>query len=144
LGSQEKETDTQTHVQWKWGVDTNQRMWTRQQATKTKGASKTSTWGLVAEGTRAIVMKGTKTSQIGELVTIVKKCAVMVQVQFSADSGEPAGMKRPESLIMLEEGLEVRRDRKGYLWVTRRETTPPVEKTPPEPVSWAHVIEEVD
>jgi hypothetical protein len=74
------------------------------------------TWGRVTEGTTAVVVKGVR-DQVGELVTVVRKCAVMVRIRYATDGTE--GMKRQESLLFLEEGLEVQRDHRGHLWVTR-------------------------
>jgi hypothetical protein len=120
-------------------------MWTRKKTDKTQAPTAPKRWGKLQEGTRAVVIKGTRTAQIGEVVTVVRKCAVMVQVQFSDETDEGVGMKRPESLLMLEDGLTVRRDRKGYLWVTRNEPEPPNSCATPENVSWAHVVaEEID
>jgi hypothetical protein len=120
-------------------------MWSRSKTQQTKTPPIPKAWGQLREGTRAIVMKGTRSAQIGEVVTIIHKYAVMVKVQFSPETDEGQGMKRPESLIMLEEGLEVRRDRKGYLWVTRGATEPSKTDSPPDTYSWAHVVaEEID
>jgi hypothetical protein len=120
-------------------------MWTRKKTDKTQASTASKNWGKLQEGTRAVVIKGARAAQIGEVVTVVRKHAVMVQVQFSDETDEGTGMKRPESLLMLEEGLTVRRDRKGYLWVTRGEPDPPKSYATPDNVSWAHVVaEEID
>jgi hypothetical protein len=123
-------------------------MWTRRSNRRTaQPASTPRSWGNVVVGTTAVVIRGAG-AQIGEVVTIIKKCAVMVQVQFPDDAGEDPCMKRLESLLLLEDGLEVRRDRKGHLWVVRQETEEnkkvdkTTEHTPSSKVAVAHLVEE--
>ena len=65
----------------------------------------------------------------------------MVEVKFSAEAEVETGMKRPDSLIFLEEGLEVCRDRKGQLWVKRRAVLgSPMSKEIDTVVPRAHVL----
>lgn len=77
-------------------------------------------WGFLRQGTRGLIMKGKE--HFGEKVTVVDVKAVMIGVELDEVPDEGRFLKRPESLLLLGDGIEVRRDRKGRLWVTREDS----------------------
>jgi hypothetical protein len=60
--------------------------------------------------------------ECGRMVMVVRQTKRMVVVQWKdAVSGEPSSekLKRPESLIQLEDGLVLEYDSRGMLWIQR-------------------------
>jgi hypothetical protein len=58
------------------------------------------------------------------MVMVVRQTGSMVAVRWKNElTGEPSSekMKRPESLIQLEEGLVVAQDAHGMLWIQREQ-----------------------
>lgn len=74
-------------------------------------------WGILRRGSRGVVIKG-KSAHIGETATITAMKAVMIDVVMEDLPDEAPCRKRKDSLLFLGDGLEVKRDRRGNLWVT--------------------------
>jgi hypothetical protein len=61
-------------------------------------------------------------NEVGRMVMVVRQTKKMVVVQWKdAVSGEPSTekLKRPESLIQVEDGLVLEYDARGMLWIQR-------------------------
>jgi hypothetical protein len=71
-------------------------------------------------GRCCLVLRGDVDQDVGKMVMVVRQTGSMVTVRWKNElTGEPSSekMKRPESLIQLEEGLVVAQDAHGMLWI---------------------------
>ena len=70
-------------------------------------------------GTRCVVMVGNAQQDFGQMAEIVDQKSQMVGIQYRGAKNRRLEykMKRPSSLMMLEEGLTVRQDIHGTVWV---------------------------
>jgi hypothetical protein len=60
---------------------------------------------------------------LGQEVVVTKQTASRVHISYRDASGRPATqMKHPSSMVLLEEGLHVVQDARGFVWVKRGDT----------------------
>jgi L-fucose isomerase-like protein len=76
-------------------------------------------------GDHCVILVGKTGQDIGQQGLITEIKPVMVEVEYRDGRSRKMVVKnkRPSSLLMLEEGLEIVRDKKGTLWVRQSETT---------------------
>jgi hypothetical protein len=73
-------------------------------------------------GTHCIVMVGNARQEVGQLAQVTHQTAKMVEIQFRGSKNRRLEHKRkhPSSLIMLEDGLTLKQDVHGTVWVCRQ------------------------
>jgi hypothetical protein len=68
------------------------------------------------------VMVGNARQEVGQLAQVTHQTAKMVEIQFRGSKNRRLEHKRkhPSSLIMLEDGLTLKQDVHGTVWVCRQ------------------------
>ena len=76
-------------------------------------------------GDQCVLLVGTTRQDVGRQGQVTEMMPVMMGIEYREGHGNKLVVKnkRPSSVLMLEEGLVVVRDRKGTLWVRRSDTT---------------------
>lgn len=76
-------------------------------------------------GRTCLILKGNAAQDLGRMCVVSRQTASMVEVVWKDErTGRThEKMKQPESLIQLEDGLELAQDADGMLWVRRRQDT---------------------
>jgi hypothetical protein len=76
-------------------------------------------------GDQCVILVGKTGHDIGQQGQVTEIKPVMVEVEYRDGQSKRVVVKskRPSSLLMLEEGLEIVRDKKGTLWVRQSETS---------------------
>jgi hypothetical protein len=74
-----------------------------------------------AVGTHCIIMVGDARRDLGQMARINDRKSKMVEVIYRGAKNRRMEhkMKRPSSLVMLEDGLTMRQDAQGTVWVVR-------------------------
>lgn len=80
---------------------------------------------VVRIGDHCLILVGKTGRDIGQQGIVTELMPVMMGVEYRDGQNHKMVLKtkRPSSLLMLEEGLEIVRDKKGTLWVRQSETT---------------------
>jgi hypothetical protein len=110
----EEQTRTQVRVAWqdrlRRGVRYIRRMRPRGNA-------------MPAVGTHCIVIVGDAKQDLGQMAQVSSRKSKMVEIKYRGkqDRRMDYKMKRPSSLIMLEEGLVLQQDVDGTVWIRRED-----------------------
>jgi hypothetical protein len=71
-------------------------------------------------GQGCLVLRGEERTDLGQECVITRQTASRVHVSFRTAEGRQATrVKHPASLILLEDGLHVVQDRRGFVWIKR-------------------------
>jgi hypothetical protein len=76
-------------------------------------------------GDQCVILIGSTRQDVGQQGQVTELMPVMMGVKYREGHGTNRMVvksKRPSSVLMLEEGLAIVRDRKGTLWVRRSDT----------------------
>jgi hypothetical protein len=76
-------------------------------------------------GDQCVILIGSTRQDVGQQGQVTELMPVMMGVKYREGHGRNRMVvksKRPSSVLMLEEGLAIVRDRKGNLWVRRSDT----------------------
>lgn len=74
-------------------------------------------------GQTCLVLRGDERKDIGQECVITKQSASRVHISFRDGNGRQATrVKHPASLVLLEDGLHVVQDERGFVWIKRTET----------------------
>jgi hypothetical protein len=78
---------------------------------------------LPAVGQACLVFKGDALKDAGQECVVTKQTTARVHVTFRTATGRQATkIKQPSSLILLENGLHVKQDAQGFVWIRRDST----------------------
>jgi hypothetical protein len=71
-------------------------------------------------GQPCLILRGVEGKDLGQQAIITTQTKARVEVSFRAQSGrQMTKLKHPSSLILLEDGLEVVQDERGFVWIKR-------------------------
>jgi hypothetical protein len=71
-------------------------------------------------GQPCLILRGVEGKDLGQQAIITTQTKARVEVSFRAQSGrQVTKLKHPSSLILLEDGLEVVQDERGFVWIKR-------------------------
>jgi hypothetical protein len=74
-------------------------------------------------GQVCLVLRGDERKDIGQECVVTKRSASRIHISFRDAAGRQATrLKHPASLVLLEDGLHVMQDAKGFIWIKRVET----------------------
>jgi hypothetical protein len=75
---------------------------------------------LPAVGQACLILRGDARSDLGQECVVTKQALSRVHISYRGANGRQATkIKHPGSLVLLEDGLRVMQDQRGFVWVRR-------------------------
>jgi hypothetical protein len=74
-------------------------------------------------GQCCLVLQGKERKDLGQEVVVTKQTASRIHIAYlNANGRQATQMKHPALLVLLEEGLHVVQDTRGFVWVKQEDT----------------------